>query len=72
MPVKLDASDLDRIYELLLQLIKSAGELAMEGFNLATKKVDTKQGTWDLVTHYDKAVEDLLIEGIRKEYPTHK
>lgn len=72
MSVALDASELDRIYELLLQLIKNAGDLAMEGFNSSAKKIDTKQGSWDLVTHYDKAVEALLIAGIRKQYPTHK
>lgn len=72
MPKAIDASELDVIYELLMQLIQSAGELAMEGFNLTTKKVVTKQGDWDLVTSYDKSVEDLLIAGIRKQYPNHK
>lgn len=72
MSVALDATELDRIYELLLQLIKNAGDLAMEGFNALEKNIDTKQGSWDLVTQYDKSVEALLIAGIRKQYPTHK
>lgn len=72
MPVALDASELDRIYELLLELIKKAGNLAMEGFNSDPKIVNTKKGKWDMVTHYDRAVEELLIAGIRKQYPSHK
>lgn len=68
----IDTSELDRIYELLLELIKNAGVLAMEGFNSSDKTVDTKRGSWDLVTPYDKAVEKLIIAGIRKQYPTHK
>lgn len=72
MSATLDASELDSVYDLLLKIIKNAGDLAMEGFNVSTKNVDTKQGSWDLVTYYDKAVEDLLIEGIRKQYPNHK
>lgn len=72
MPGTVDASELDRIYELLVQLIQKASDLAMDGFNLTEAKFDTKQGDWDLVTYYDKAVEDFLIAGIRNHYPTHK
>lgn len=72
MSKAVDTSELDRIYELILQLIKNAGALAMDGFNSTDKCVDTKQGSWDLVTRYDKAVEDLIIAGIRKNYPDHR
>lgn len=62
----------DDCYNLLIDLMKNAGELAMEGYNLASKKVETKKGSWDVVTYYDKAIEDLFIERIRHLYPQHK
>lgn len=72
MTTTLDTPALDSIYELLLKIIENAGDLAMSGFNNATKKIDTKTDFSDLVTYYDKAIETLLIEGIREEYPNHK
>lgn len=72
MKATLESAELDSIYELLLKLIKNAGDLAMVGFNETTKTVNTKQAYWDLVTDYDKAIENLLIAGIFQQYPNHK
>lgn len=68
----LDSAELDTAYELLIRLIKNAGDLAMEGYHSTAKHVETKQGPYDLVTYYDKAVEKLLNDGIHEQYPSHK
>lgn len=36
------------------------------------KNIETKDGDWDLVTEYDKKIEEILIDGLVKEFPTHK
>lgn len=49
----------------------AAGILAMEGFNKADKNIESKHGDWDLVTIYDRAIENLFIESIRKLFVNH-
>lgn len=70
-PKETDPVNLDDCYNLLISLIHSAGELALEGFNKMNKQTETKSGDWDLVTIYDKAVENLFMESIKKVYPNH-
>lgn len=59
-------------YNLALDLVRAAGEVVKEGFEKLTKTVNTKSGSWDLVTEYDGRVEQLLINGITGKYPDHK
>lgn len=63
---------IDNCYQLILDLLIPAGRLVVEGFNEASKSVNFKTATYDIVTEYDKNVETLLIDGIRNEYPEHK
>lgn len=37
-----------------------------------TKDVNTKLGSWDLVTQYDKRVEEVLVRQISEKFPSHK
>jgi fructose-1,6-bisphosphatase/inositol monophosphatase family enzyme len=37
-----------------------------------TKNVNTKLGSWDLVTQYDKWVEEVLVTRISEKFPSHK
>lgn len=67
-----DNKVIDDCYNLVLELVREAGSLVKEGFEELTKKVYTKSGTWDLVTEYDKRVEQLLISGITNKYPNHQ
>lgn len=62
----------DDCYVLALDLVRKAGLLVKEGFEELSKTVDTKSGSWDLVTEYDAKVERLLINGITDIYPDHK
>lgn len=68
-----DASNinLDDCYNYLISLMPAAGILAMEGFNKADKNIESKHGDWDLVTIYDRAIENLFIESIRKLFVNH-
>lgn len=62
----------DECYVLALDLVQRAGLLVKQGFEELSKTVDTKAGSWDLVTEYDAKVEQLLINGITDKYPDHK
>lgn len=62
----------DDCYILALDLVQEAGRLVKEGFDELSKTVDTKSGSWDLVTEYDAKVEQLLINGIADKYPDHQ
>jgi len=37
-----------------------------------TKDVNTKLGSWDLVTQYDKRVEEVLVRQISEKFSSHK
>lgn len=63
--------NLDDCYNLLISLMPCAATLAMEGFNKVNKQTESKRGDWDLVTIYDRAIENLFIESIKKIYPEH-
>lgn len=43
-----------------------------DAFEQPFSAVQTKASNTDLVTETDKAVEDLLINGLSKEFPDHK
>lgn len=59
------------IYDYVLALTVEIGEVMNEGFH-STYKVETKTASWDVVTEYDRRVEDFLIKKISEKYPTHK
>lgn len=42
-----------------------------DGFS-KTKTIETKSSMFDLVTEYDKKVEQMLIEEISNKFPSHK
>lgn len=63
---------IDECYTVILDLIKNADKIVVTGFSEVSKKIDTKTASWDLVTKYDRQVEELLIDGILAKYPDHK
>uniref|UniRef100_A0A8D9EPW3 Inositol-1-monophosphatase n=1 Tax=Cacopsylla melanoneura TaxID=428564 RepID=A0A8D9EPW3_9HEMI len=63
--------DVSKCFDAVLPLVKSAGEIVLEGFD-SIKHYQTKATSWDLVTEYDKRVEITLISQIQKHFPTHK
>jgi len=54
----------------IIEIAKEAGEIAREGFQ-SNFEVDYKTNSSDLVTEYDKKVESVIINFIRKEFPSH-
>ncbi|XP_059607849.1 uncharacterized protein LOC132255731 [Phlebotomus argentipes] len=62
---------LQECFQYVLELVKKGGEVILEGFN-KTKKVEEKEDAADLVTEYDRAVEDIIINGIKQKYSSHK
>lgn len=64
-------SEIDEYFEVALSLVKSAGNLIMEYRN-GCKAYELKSCDIDMVTEVDKKVEETLIGGLSKRFPTHK
>ncbi|XP_049540206.1 uncharacterized protein LOC125954169 [Anopheles darlingi] len=67
-----DDSEIKRAFEVVLELVKQCNDIVLEGYRSASKRVEVKGKHWDLVTEYDQRVEDVLIAGIRAQFPHHK
>lgn len=65
------AHDIGEYFDTALALVKAAGNLMMEHVS-GCKKFELKSCSIDLVTEVDKKVEETLIHGLSKKYPTHK
>lgn len=67
-----DQEELDRCYDYVLKLTIESGKVIREAIDISNKKIETKVADWDLVTQYDKKVEEILINNLMKEFPNHK
>ncbi|MGQ9478237.1 MAG: inositol monophosphatase family protein [Candidatus Bipolaricaulia bacterium] len=56
--------------EVALEAARRAGQLLREGFG-SNQRFALKSSRLDLVTEYDRAAEELIIEAIRSEFPQH-
>ena len=56
--------EIENYFETALKLVTQAGDLICEAIE-KKKNVAEKNSIFDLVTETDKAVEDLLIKGLR-------
>lgn len=68
----MDSQQIQEAFDLALELTKQCGPIVLEGFRNAAKSVANKGRHWDLVTEYDRRVEDVLVEGLKKRFPTHR
>ncbi|XP_015603776.1 inositol monophosphatase 2 [Cephus cinctus] len=66
-----DERELDACYEFAKKLVLDAGKVIAEAID-KDKITESKGIDWDLVTEYDRKVEDVLIKSLSNEYPTHK
>lgn len=71
MNEKHETIDLDKCHQVASDLINKAGEI-ISTRNAHRKEFITKQSDIDLVTDTDKEVENLLIKGLKKEFPNHR
>ncbi|KAJ7040278.1 hypothetical protein C8F04DRAFT_1083015 [Mycena alexandri] len=74
---ELSTRDLDSILEFTVALARTAGELILEGSDAiqsatASKDVNEKKNSVDLVTEYDVRVEELVKKELAQKYPTFK
>ncbi|XP_033228032.1 inositol monophosphatase 1-like isoform X2 [Belonocnema kinseyi] len=65
------AQEINHCYDFALKLIIESAKVIRNAFQ-GGKLTDTKAGNWDLVTVYDKQVEQILITGLSNEFPDHK
>lgn len=65
-------ADIEELYNFIHPLAIKAGEILMEGYEMASKNVSIKGDFYDVVTDYDNKIEDFLMEKILARYPDHK
>ncbi|XP_015513724.1 inositol monophosphatase 2-like isoform X1 [Neodiprion lecontei] len=63
-------STLDVYYEFVMGLTREAAKVITNSIKLR-KTVDTKRGDWDLVTQYDREIEEIIIDRLKSQYPDH-
>ena len=72
---RFSTSDLKNVLDFSLKLAREAGEVILEGSDaiLKTKSEDIgeKKNSVDLVTEYDKGVENLVRNKIKDAYPDY-
>ncbi|XP_015435702.1 PREDICTED: inositol monophosphatase 2-like [Dufourea novaeangliae] len=61
----------DVYYEFAVKLTHDAAQILKTAIN-GLKKVDEKLGNWDLVTEYDRKIEDVIIGNLRSKFPNHR
>jgi hypothetical protein len=71
MSVTLTPSDLRDLQKFTVSLARKAGKVILEGSEaIATRKVEEKKNSVDLVTEFDRKVEDLVKSEIKAAYPS--
>ncbi|XP_029162801.1 inositol monophosphatase 2-like [Nylanderia fulva] len=61
----------DVYYETAIKLAREAAQILRGSIN-GLKQVDQKLGDWDLVTEYDRKIEDIIIGKLKRAFPDHK
>jgi len=71
--MEVSKSQIEELYDFIYPLAVRAGEILLEGYQNAGKKVDLKDGEFfNVVTAYDNQIEEFLMEKILASYPDHK
>ncbi|XP_045464930.1 inositol monophosphatase 1 [Harmonia axyridis] len=65
------SSDAETFFNNALSVAKQAGEMIKSNFNNRNKTVNIKSCDIDLVTETDRAVEELVIKTLSKQFPDH-
>lgn len=58
-------------YEVALNLAHEAAQILRDAIDQA-KQIDQKQGDWDLVTEYDKKIENVILGKLKRTFPGHR
>ncbi|XP_020815740.1 inositol monophosphatase 2 [Drosophila serrata] len=62
-------SKLKEYYDVAMKLVLKCGPLMLEGYHKAKNDYEVKKDFYDLVTVYDKQIEDILTEGLVAAFP---
>ena len=57
--------DIQNFYNVALKLVEEAGKVVRDAIENRDKKISEKSKPTDLVTETDRAVEKLLVEGLK-------
>jgi len=66
---QLTQQDLNPICQLLIEIAKDGGKVMLEAEHQLLNAASTKINTSDLVTQYDKQIEDMVEQRVRAAYP---
>ncbi|XP_023308089.2 inositol monophosphatase ttx-7-like [Lucilia cuprina] len=64
--------ELKKYYDVTLDLVMKCGPIMREGYMKTESTYEVKSAYYDLVTVYDKQIEDLLISGLQAAFPESK
>lgn len=65
-------NNLLQIYDYVIELARACGVVMREGF-FSSKDAETKGNLYyDLVTKYDREIEEIIIDSLKLKYPSHK
>lgn len=64
--------EIEEAFQLAVTLTKQCGTIVLEGFENTAKAVKCKENHWDVVTEYDRKVEEVILQGLRERYPNHR
>ena len=60
-----DEVEIQKFYDVALQLVEEAGKVVRQAIEDRDKKISEKSSPVDLVTETDKAVEKLIVQGLK-------
>ncbi|KYM89328.1 Inositol monophosphatase 2 [Atta colombica] len=66
-----ELNNFDEYYRIAEELVLYAGKIIEDGIN-SRKNIKSKGIDWDLVTEYDRKIEDKLIKQLLIQFPSHK
>ncbi|EGI65351.1 PREDICTED: inositol-phosphate phosphatase-like [Acromyrmex echinatior] len=61
----------DVYYETAIKLTREAAQILRDSIN-GFKHIKEKLGDWDLVTEYDRQIEDIIIGGLKRAFSNHR
>lgn len=67
---RLTENDLKEVHDMLVEIAKAGGKIILEAEHEFLVAAATKNNTSDLVTQYDKQVEDMVEQRVRAAYPS--
>jgi len=67
-----DEVEVQKFYDVALLLVEEAGKVVRQAIEDRDKKISEKSSPVDLVTETDKAVEKLIVQGLKSNFPDHE